>query len=82
MTLLMVDGAGDPNTLAYREAVAALDSVAYALKFAVKKTPAIDDHVFSLEGFVVDEGHGGLLGRAEIRLVLDDDDLPTRRGHS
>lgn len=35
---LMIDGSGDPNTApAYREAVAALYSAAYALKFALKR---------------------------------------------
>ena len=52
MNFLMVDGLGDPNTApAYAEAVEALFSLAYALKFAVKKGPlAIDYSVMPLEG--------------------------------
>jgi len=52
MNFLMVDGAGDPNTApAYAEAVEALFSVAYALKFAVKKGPVATDYsVMPLEG--------------------------------
>jgi len=52
MNFLMVDGSGDPNTShVYAEAVEALFSLAYALKFAVKKGPlAIDYSVMPLEG--------------------------------
>jgi hypothetical protein len=51
MNFLMIDGQGDPNTSpAYQEAVEALFSVAYAIKFKVKKTLAIDYGVLPLEG--------------------------------
>jgi hypothetical protein len=51
MNFLMVDGQGDPNTSrSYQEAVEALFSVAYAIKFKVKKTLAIDYGVLPLEG--------------------------------
>jgi hypothetical protein len=51
MNFLMIDGAGDPNTaMSYREAVEALFAVAYAIKFKVKKTLAIDFGVLPLEG--------------------------------
>ncbi|MCJ7483096.1 MAG: GyrI-like domain-containing protein [Thermodesulfovibrionales bacterium] len=51
MNFLMVDGQGDPNTSrSYQEAVEALFSVAYAIKFKVKKTLAIDYGVPPLEG--------------------------------
>jgi hypothetical protein len=51
MNFLMVDGAGDPNReRSYQEAVEALFSVAYAVKFKVKKTLAIDYGVLPLEG--------------------------------
>lgn len=52
MNYLMVDGEGDPNTAqSYADAVEALFSVAYAIKFAVKKGPlAIDYGVMPLEG--------------------------------
>lgn len=48
---LMIDGEGDPNTSqAYREAVEALFSVAYAVKFAARKEQRIDHVVMPLEG--------------------------------
>ncbi|MCX6556269.1 MAG: GyrI-like domain-containing protein [Candidatus Aminicenantes bacterium] len=51
MNFLMIDGAGDPNTSKpYQEAVEALFSVAYAVKFTVKKALAIDYGVLPLEG--------------------------------
>ncbi len=52
MNFLMIDGEGDPNTSeSYAHAVEALFSVAYGIKFAVKKGPAaIDYGVMPLEG--------------------------------
>ncbi len=51
MNFLMIDGRGDPNTSpSYQQAVEALFSVAYAVKFKVKKTLAIDYGVLPLEG--------------------------------
>ncbi len=51
MNFLMIDGQGDPNTSpSYQQAVEALFSVAYAIKFKVKKTLAIDYGVLPLEG--------------------------------
>lgn len=49
---LCIDGEGDPNVApAYAEAVEALFSVAYAVKFLVKKGPlALDYGVLPLEG--------------------------------
>ncbi len=49
---LMIDGRGDPNSSqAYADAVAALFSVSYAVKFAVKRGPQkIDYSVMPLEG--------------------------------
>ncbi len=48
---LMVDGQGDPNTSAgYAQAVEALFSLSYTLKFMVKKTSGIDYSVMPLEG--------------------------------
>ncbi|MFA8434351.1 MAG: GyrI-like domain-containing protein [Marinifilaceae bacterium] len=51
MNYLIVDGEGDPNTsLAYREAIEALFSLSYAIKFKVKKGDmAIDYGVMPLE---------------------------------
>lgn len=51
MNYLMVDGAGNPNTVAaYTEAVEALYSVAYTLKFASKRQLDKDYTVMPLEG--------------------------------
>jgi hypothetical protein len=52
LNFLMVDGKGDPNTAQeYADAVEALYSVAYTLKFAAKKgVLAIDYGVMPLEG--------------------------------
>jgi hypothetical protein len=51
MQYLMIDGMGDPNTApAYTEAVEALYAVAYTIKFAIKKSRAIDFPVLPLEG--------------------------------
>ena len=49
---LMVDGEGDPNTSkAFQEAIEALYSLSYTLKFTLKKSPrAIDYGVMPLEG--------------------------------
>ena len=48
----MIDGHGDPNTTpAYAEAVEALFSVSYTVKFALKRsTPSYDFAVMPLEG--------------------------------
>jgi hypothetical protein len=52
LTYLMVDGEGDPNTSqAFSEAIEALYSLSYTLKFTLKKSPrAIDYGVMPLEG--------------------------------
>lgn len=52
LQFLMIDGEGDPNTSpAYAQAVEALFSVSYTVKFSVKKGPrAIDYGVMPLEG--------------------------------
>lgn len=51
LNYLMIDGHGDPNTNPeYGEAVSALYSLAYALKFAVKKKSGDDFVVMPLEG--------------------------------
>jgi hypothetical protein len=49
LTFLMVDGVGDPNGSAFAEAVGALYSVAYGLKFAIKKAVGTDYTVMPLE---------------------------------
>jgi hypothetical protein len=51
MNFLMIDGLGDPNTSQqYREAIEALFTVSYTLKFMVKKTESVDYAVMPLEG--------------------------------
>ena len=48
---LMVDGDGNPNTSEkYKEAVEALYSVSYTIKFALKREKALDYVVMPLEG--------------------------------
>jgi hypothetical protein len=48
---LMIDGTGDPNTSQeYRDAVEALFSLSYTLKFRIKKTEDFDYVVMPLEG--------------------------------
>jgi len=51
MNFLMVDGAGDPNTVQeYKDAVEALYSLSYALKFMTRREKATDYAVMPLEG--------------------------------
>jgi hypothetical protein len=51
MSFLMIDGHGDPNSApAYAEAVEALYSIAYAIKFKVKRSSGTDYSVMPLEG--------------------------------
>jgi hypothetical protein len=51
LAYLMVDGQGDPNhSPQYKEAVEALFSLAYTLKFAVKRGAGTDFAVMPLEG--------------------------------
>jgi len=51
MNFLMIDGAGDPNVSpAYQQAVEALFSLSYALKFRVKRSKGVDYVVMPLEG--------------------------------
>jgi hypothetical protein len=51
MKFIMIDGQGNPNTsLEYAEAMQALYSVAYTLKFKIKKEMAVDYPVMASEG--------------------------------
>jgi hypothetical protein len=50
MNFLLVDGEGAPGSAQYGEAVSALFSVAYTLKFMVKKGKSVDYGVMPLEG--------------------------------
>jgi hypothetical protein len=57
LPFLMIDGAGDPNSTPFEEAVGALYSAAYTLKFAIRKARAIDYPVMALEGLWWVEGN-------------------------
>ena len=51
MNFLMIDGSGDPNTSqTYKDAIEALFSLSYTIKFMIKKTNAVDYSVMPLEG--------------------------------
>jgi hypothetical protein len=50
LNFLLINGEGAPTSPQYREAVEALFSVAYTLKFTVKKSKGIDYAVMPLEG--------------------------------
>ncbi len=51
MNYLMIDGAGDPNSSSFGNAVEALYAVAYTIKFMVKKSDLeVDYKVMPLEG--------------------------------
>ena len=51
MNFLMIDGQGDPNSVqAYQDAVEALFSLSYTLKFMIKKGQDVDYGVMPLEG--------------------------------
>lgn len=67
-TYLMVDGAGDPNRVPeYAEAVEALFSLSYAVKFSLKKGPrALDYAVMPLEGlWWSEDAEAFILGRRD-----------------
>lgn len=50
MNFLMMDGSGDPNSASFRATAQALYSVAYTIKFAIKKALGTDFKVMPLEG--------------------------------
>ena len=50
MNFLLIDGQGSPSSPQYHEAIEALFSVSYALKFMVKKAQGVDYGVMPLEG--------------------------------
>jgi hypothetical protein len=51
ISFLLIDGAGDPNiSPQYQQAVEALFSLSYALKFTIKKSNGLDYAVMPLEG--------------------------------
>jgi hypothetical protein len=62
MAFLMVDGEGDPNTSTqYQDALQALFSVSYTLKFAVKKGRGFEYRVSPLEGLWWSDDPGDFL---------------------
>lgn len=68
MNFLMIDGIGDPNTSqAYKDALNALYSVAYTLKFTAKKAQGVDYPVMPLEGlwWTLDPAGFSMARRAE-----------------
>lgn len=51
MNFLMIDGHGDPNTSPdYANVVSALYSIAYTLKFKIKKSRQIDYNILAMDG--------------------------------
>ncbi|MCR4426108.1 MAG: GyrI-like domain-containing protein [Firmicutes bacterium] len=50
LNMLMIDGAGSPEGQRFQDAVQALYSVAYTLKFSIKKSHGIQYQVMPLEG--------------------------------
>ena len=60
MIFLMLDGTGDPNTAQeYKDAIEALYSVSYTIKFLLKKEATLDYAVMPLEGLWWTEAEGG-----------------------
>jgi len=49
MNFLMIDGTGDPNSPDYQQAMEALFSLSYTLKFKIKKGTGVDYTVMPLE---------------------------------
>jgi hypothetical protein len=50
LSFLMIDGQGDPRSESFKDVVGTLFSVAYTIKFHIKKTQNIDFGVMPLEG--------------------------------
>jgi hypothetical protein len=67
LAFLMIDGHGDPNvSVDYKQAIEALYSVSYALKFAIKRAPGgVDYAVMPLEGLWWSEDSADFLPSAE-----------------
>ena len=78
---LMVDGSGDPNTAPESaEAVQALYSVAYTVRFALTRAPdPMDAPDHAPGGALVGARHVDVLGRGQVAVGLDDDDRPVPR---
>ena len=78
----MVDGRGDPNnSKSFEQAVEALYSLSYTLKFSLKKSPrAIDYGVMPLEGLWWADDPRVFFGGRQICVEVDRDD-PSARVH-
>ena len=50
MNFIMIDGTGNPNNRAYQQAVEALYTLSYTLKFTIKKESGVEYSVMPLEG--------------------------------
>lgn len=50
MQFLMIDGSGDPNGGMFPDTISAINTVAYTLKFAIKKSEGVDFKVMPTEG--------------------------------
>lgn len=65
MNFLMIDGAGDPNvSVEYQQAMEALFSLSYTLKFRVKKITGVDYAVMPLEGLWWTDNHSQLVDKS------------------
>ncbi len=72
MNFLMIDGQGNPNTAErYAQAVEALFSLSYALKFASKKAAGIDYTVMPLEGLWWADEMGSVYGELDFTANKD-----------
>ena len=82
MNFLMIDGSGDPNAPGpFSEAVEALFSLSYTLKFMVKKGAAgIDYSVMPLEGLWWADDMDNFMTHGQVRLEMDPDDYAARTG--
>jgi hypothetical protein len=82
---IMIDGRGDPNTaVAYQEAIQALYSVSYTLKFALKKELAVEYKVGPLEGLWWSDnmstfGSGGKDNWQWTAMIAQPDEVTTER---
>lgn len=65
-SFVMIDGKGDPNGAEFSDAINALYSLSYTLKFTAKKEKAIDYPVMALEGlWWTDSGRFDMASRTE-----------------
>src|SRR5208337_3660009 len=65
-SFVLIDGKGDPNGVEFSDAINALYSLSYTLKFTIKKEKAIDYPVMALEGlWWTDSGVFDMADRSE-----------------